>query len=537
LSTSGNEDSTLLKRLFAGDTLPEGVVPVDEHVMFLQLAIEACRGALELAGDIHLLVDEHTAQNCSGLAGLAQQAKLVHVFGHIPVAWQGFANVSTIAPPAVLAPKDHVLIMTAPSFHMALLGTAGIEGLDRDVLFSGAWTVQGPIVREIVSALFPASSGEISVPDETDAALLTRCAIRLMRLHADELAERQRTTALDKADLFSVLNILKAISARRRAHDVLFVFVQQIASVIRSERCSVVRVWGGANQASVLASHEDASVFDRTIELAKYPELRHALTIQEKVVINDIDNHPLTESVRDELKRAGITAILVIPVVLYDEEVGSLFLRTARRSGAFSAREISFFEIVAEAASNALERAHLFEKIQLANDRLERLAITDGLTGLFNQRHFREKFSEEYARADRYNIPLACVIFDVDHFKKVNDEHGHLVGDQVLRSVAARGLACIRKSDYAARYGGEEFVVLMPQTGVEGAAAQAERLREIVAARPVENVVVTISVGVAVMDRATMTRPDDLLRAADDALYKAKSEGRNRVVVANPVTP
>ena len=124
------------------------------------------------------------------------------------------------------------------------------------------------------------------------------------------------------------------------------------------------------------------------------------------------------------------------------------------------------------------------------------------------------------------------MIFDIDFFKNINDRHGHLMGDQVLRGVAQRALGCTRKIDFAARYGGEEFVLLMPQTDVEGATTQAERLRETVANLPFDGIQVTVSVGVAVYNRKTMVRPDDLLKAADDALYKAKANGRNQVVVA-----
>lgn len=525
------QHALLIEKLFGTNGLPEGVVPIDEHVMFLRLAGEACRGVLGTEKDLVLAVDEHTAQNCGALREISAAVSTIYVFGKIAPELRDRGNFQELLIPPVLGPKDHVMLVSGPDFHLVLVGTAGVADTERDTVFHGAWSVQPEIVQRVSTALFVNKKDPPVVTHDTDAALLTKCALRLMRAHAEELAERQRNTAMDKADLFSVLNILKAISSRRRAHDVLYVFVQQIAHVIRSERCSVVRVWGSSHQACVLASHEDANVADYNIDLTKYPELRHALNTHEKVVVNDVEHHPLTRPILDDLWRAGIGAILVIPVVLFDEQVGSLFLRAARKGGQFSIREISFFEIVAGAASNALERAQLFETIQAANERLEQLAITDGLTGLYNQRHFREKFSEEYARAARYQVPLACVIFDIDFFKNINDRYGHLMGDQVLRGVAQRALGCTRKIDFAARYGGEEFVLLMPQTDVEGATTQAERLRETVANLPFDGIQVTISVGVAVYNRKTMVRPDDLLKAADDALYKAKANGRNQVVV------
>lgn len=530
--STGPEHGLFHDKLFGSEGLPEGMVPIDEHVMFLRLATEACIGLRAVSSDIHVAVDEHTAQNCTALRDASKKAHAVYVFGRVPGDCEGLSNFRSLLMPPVLGPKDHVFLIFGPNFHLVVVGTAGIADGERDALFSGAWSVQPDIVNRVARTLL-VNQKEIQLPQgDVDDAVLTQVALRLMRSHAEELAERQRSTALDKADLFSVLNILKAISARRRAHDVLYVFVQQIARVINSERCSVVRVWGNSQQACVLASHEDSNVADYNIDLNKYPELRHALNSQEKVVVNDIEGHPLTRNLTEDLKKAGIGALLVIPVVMFDEQVGSLFLRAARRNGSFSVREISFFEIVAEAAANALERAQLFETIQAANERLEQLAITDGLTGLYNQRHFREKYSEEYARSARYQVPLACVIFDIDFFKNINDRHGHLMGDQVLRGIAQRALGCTRKIDFAARYGGEEFVLLMPQTDMEGAMTQAERLRETVANLPFDGIQVTVSVGVAVYNRRTMLRPDDLLKAADEALYKAKANGRNQVVAA-----
>src|SRR5690606_13807358 len=118
------------------------------------------------------------------------------------------------------------------------------------------------------------------------------------------------------------------------------------------------------------------------------------------------------------------------------------------------AREISFFEIVAEAAANALERAQLFESIQVANERLEQLAITDGLTGLYNHRHFRDRLESEFQRALRYKLPLSLLLFDVDDFKQLNDTFGHLQGDHILRELAQRTLTSVRHSDFVSRYGG-----------------------------------------------------------------------------------
>ena len=270
---------------------------------------------------------------------------------------------------------------------------------------------------------------------------------------------RDALRRLNRDDLFSVLEILKAISSRRRAHDVLFVFVEQIARVIETNRCSIVQVWGGERKGRVQASHEDETVSDLVIDLEKYPEILHAMETRQKVVINDVARHRLTRQYARQLSEAGIRVLMVIPIVLFDPNVGSLFLRVTRRRGSFALREIGFCEIVAEAAGNALERAQLFERIQRANERLERLAVTDALTGLHNRRHFHQRLQEEYQRSKRYALPLACVMFDIDDFKKINDNYGHLAGDHTLKSMALLLKKTFRSSDIISRFGGDEFAV------------------------------------------------------------------------------
>jgi diguanylate cyclase (GGDEF)-like protein len=172
--------------------------------------------------------------------------------------------------------------------------------------------------------------------------------------------------------------------------------------------------------------------------------------------------------------------------------------------------------------------------------KVSRVAERDHLTKSFNRHYIMETLSREKGRADRSNNPVSIVILDLDHFKAINDEHGHLVGDRILRGVAKRARAELRsmdalnRSDYRrslGRFGGEEFIVILPGTALRGAAECAERIRAAIAAGPFDETYrVTISSGVAQYRRGE-TLPEMLARA-DEALYRAKSEGRNRVVVS-----
>jgi two-component system, cell cycle response regulator len=164
------------------------------------------------------------------------------------------------------------------------------------------------------------------------------------------------------------------------------------------------------------------------------------------------------------------------------------------------------------------------------------LATTDPLTSLANRRNFMERLALELSRSRRYDDRLALVLMDVDHFKEVNDAHGHLEGDRVLVAIARDALGpALRTVDLAGRYGGEEFAVLLPSTDLDGAVVVAERLRERVARIEVEGPGgrhITASFGVAAFPEVEADDIVGLIRAADEALYRAKAEGRDRVVAA-----
>lgn len=544
--------TSVIKPIFSRlDLLPvlganpvKAVVPIHEHVQFIRLVDECVASVIEQgAKDLFCLVDSHTAKNSSRLSTLLDHVSSLLIVGDYPPSWSDSPMVRRLPRGAQLGGKDHFFVLMAPDLHLTILGTADVEMSERAGAFSGGWTIHSEYTVSAVRMILASEADTVITQlaaGQGVSGTMANTSISLMALQSGDLAAQREDHALDRADLFSVLNILKAISARRRAHDVLYVFVEQIARVVESDRCSVVRVWGSSNEATVLASHEDSSVNDFRITLNKYPELTEAMERRETVVIQDTRHHPLLQGCRDDVEQAGVRAMLVIPIVLFDDEVGTLLLRAARKEGSFTLREMSFFEIVSEAASNAIERAHLLENIQQANERLEHIARTDGLTGLYNRRYFHEQFNHEFERARRYETPLSCMIFDVDDFKRVNDTYGHLVGDSVLVEIANRLLRRVRSIDLSARYGGEEFVVLMPQTEHVGAVAQAERVLKHVAERPFEGLPtgdqITVSIGVAVYNPATMRSPSDLLRAADQALYRAKESGKNRVVVSKEET-
>jgi diguanylate cyclase (GGDEF)-like protein len=195
-------------------------------------------------------------------------------------------------------------------------------------------------------------------------------------------------------------------------------------------------------------------------------------------------------------------------------------------------------ELVARCA-NMLRIKQLQERLRDAQRKLEEQSVTDGLTGLKNRRFFDERLHEEFRRAQRYGDTLSLIMIDLDHFKDVNDRHGHPAGDVVLRDAAALIRASIRDPDICARYGGEEFAVILPKTHMTGALAVAERIWKelgnkeyVVAANGApapRKVRVTASLGIAFYPSKDISSGELLVRFADQALYNAKRSGRNSI--------
>jgi diguanylate cyclase (GGDEF)-like protein len=193
-------------------------------------------------------------------------------------------------------------------------------------------------------------------------------------------------------------------------------------------------------------------------------------------------------------------------------------------------------QIVKAAIDRAFERINLQRQLVNATHKLQVLAITDELTSLYNVRYFNEQLANEFERASRYNQPLSCIMLDVDYFKDINDEYGHLKGDEVLKKIAKIIKDSIRSSDSAARYGGDEFVLLLPQTDEKKRYRLAERIKQGVAQDDFSCVNVnlaniTVSLGICTFPHKAVRENRDLIRLADNALCTAKQEGKNKVEV------
>ncbi len=250
---------------------------------------------------------------------------------------------------------------------------------------------------------------------------------------------------------------------------------------------------------------------------------RQALRTSKPVLANDV------AAVKGYIQGFAETrSELCIPLLSFGQVVGVLCLESANQN-AFDQADIPALESVADICANAIQNAHYFERVR-------HMAYVDGLTGVFNRRYFEIRVQEEIERAKRYEGAVSLIMIDIDHFKRLNDEFGHLMGDDVLRQISTIFQQNLRKVDVACRYGGEEFAIIVPETTGEDAYYVAEKLRKVVqgTAFPGLPRPVLISAGVASYP-ANGSNRDELVKAADEALYGAKQSGRNTVVACSSI--
>ena len=234
-------------------------------------------------------------------------------------------------------------------------------------------------------------------------------------------------------------------------------------------------------------------------------------------------------------KKLGVPVIMIV-----DEGEEKLGVK-AMDKGAYDFLTKDEVKTVALSRSirRVMQRRKLETDIKASLQKMEKLAIRDGLTGLYNHHHFKEIIKKEYKKAKRYMQPLSCIMLDLDHFKSVNDTHGHQFGDLVLMQSATVLNNLVRDIDFVSRYGGEEFFIVLPNTNLKGAYILAERIRASFADNifKQENIseIVTVSIGVSSMSDENVLSERDLIENADKSLYRAKWRGRNNVCTYDEV--
>jgi two-component system cell cycle response regulator len=335
-----------------------------------------------------------------------------------------------------------------------------------------------------------------------------------------------------------LVDILHDVTDDLSSDEIYHLLARRVARALDLTHCSVILARDGDPPRVVATAFEEAPPRDFALDLERYPEVRKALETGRPVLVEDVMTSPLYNEERKrwvrEQTQVNTRSIIALPFALEPNQAGVFFLRRSTHEKPLTQEDVEFAETVVRAAVSANQRRKLLESTMADNRRLELLAHTDPLTEVLNRRALSDRLTAEMDRVRRYDSTVSLLLIDLDHFKRINDQHGHLVGDDVLMEVASILQRAVRSVDVVARYGGEEFVIVLPETGTVGATSFAERIRELIETHHFTQVGntplhLTTSIGVASFPGFGVETVEDLFAAADQALYRAKAEGRNRV--------
>jgi two-component system cell cycle response regulator len=370
------------------------------------------------------------------------------------------------------------------------------------------------------------------------AQLRAHALLRATQTALREAAEELDRVREDSENRRKLVDILHEVTGDLSSDEIYHILSRRVARALMLSRCSVILAKPGDRVGVVATAFDNPALRNYEINLEAYPEIRAALEHGHPVLVEDLHTSPMYEDLRKEWAANGtqipIRSVIALPFTLGKVQAGVFFLRRMVDEPPLTNEDVEFADSVIKAAVAAIHRAQVIETTRADNARLEVLAHTDPLTQVLNRRALTVRLASELERARRYDSVITLLMVDLDHFKQVNDTFGHLVGDEVLREVATLLQNEVRSVDVVARYGGEEFVCVLPETSLAGATTFAERIREHVAATPFasslgEPVHLTASIGVSSYPSTTINTVDDLFARADEALYRAKADGRNRV--------
>lgn len=339
--------------------------------------------------------------------------------------------------------------------------------------------------------------------------------------------------------------VVAAITQRIRRtlnlEEILNIAVSEVQQLFGCDRILIYRIWpegtGSVVTEAVVPNCE--AILGINFPEEVFPHEYHQLYCQGRIrAISDVQNTKIAPCLVDFLRELEVKAKLVVPLIHGKELWGLLIAHQCSAPRDWQPFEISLMQQLANQLAIAIQQASLFEKLEMANQELHRLASLDGLTQVANRRSFDEYMQREWRRLFRDQAPLAMILCDIDYFKNYNDTYGHQAGDECLKKVAnALKKSLKRPADFVARYGGEEFAIVLPNTSTEGAMKVAERIHSYVRELHIDhnaslvNKYITVSLGVAVTVPTLKYSLEQLIYTADLGLYEAKSQGRNRAIL------
>lgn len=358
------------------------------------------------------------------------------------------------------------------------------------------------------------------------------------RIEADMRAReeiREANEALRSRDL--LFDIFQEVSAALRADEIFQTLVRRVGQAFGLTHCSFVLTAPGEDKGRVVAVYENPAIRDLRVDLERYPEIQEAIRTERPVVIHDVQEHPLFETIRKRWMQqqieVNVQSAVALPVFVQGRAAGVFFLRTVKGDPHLRPQDVAFANTIAQAAARVLENE---ERRSAIYRRQISAGVTDVLTGCASLDALDRRVRDEFERARRYSLRFALVLLDIDRLREINDRMGQAAGDRVLADMGALMQREIRAPDFVARYGGDEFALILPETDAAGGKHFVERLRQVLGRHTFPElgpgVVPALSAGVVAFPHTDVLRPEDLFTVAEAALERGKTKEPDRIGVA-----
>jgi two-component system cell cycle response regulator len=358
------------------------------------------------------------------------------------------------------------------------------------------------------------------------------------RIDADLRLRRELNEAQDALRTRDLLfDIFQEVSAALRADEIFQTLVRRVGQAFGLTHCSFVLTTPGEDKGRVVAVYENPAIRDLRVELDRYPEIQEAIRTERPVLISDIQEHPLFETIRRRWMQqqiaVNVQSAVALPVFVQGRAAGVFFLRTVQGDPQLRSQDVAFANTIAQAAARVLENE---ERRAAIYRRQISAGVTDVLTGCASLDALDRRLRDEFERARRYSLRFALVVIDVDRLRDVNERLGQQAGDRVLAEIGAMMQREIRAPDFVARYGGDEFALVLPETDAQGGRQFVERLRQVLARHTFPDLprgqVPSLSAGVVAFPHSEVLRPEDLFTQVEAALERGKKSEPDRIGVA-----
>ncbi|MEA5601655.1 PAS domain S-box protein [Nostoc sp. UHCC 0252] len=343
-----------------------------------------------------------------------------------------------------------------------------------------------------------------------------------------------------------ITEVTQQIRQSLNLHEVLNTTVNSIRECLGSDSVAIYQL--DSNGSGNFAAESVVSGYSHRLEDIIHPFSRKRDFSRYHqgfpTVLHDIQESDLSADLFELVQLYGIKAAMVVPILNGENLWGLLIAHQCSKPRYWQAFEVNLLQQLASQVAIAIHQSVLYQQVQAANEELQRLATLDGLTQIANRRRFDQYLQDEWYRLKREQLPLSLILFDVDFFKPYNDTYGHLAGDDCLRQLGNALKSIIKRpADVVARYGGEEFAAILPNTEIKGSIYIAQTIRQAVRDLAIPHAQssvsdrITVSLGVVSIVPNCNISSQDLINAADKALYVAKQQGRDRVHAVSVVIP